>query len=1487
MNTSKNRILALSLTSAITLASSFSVKADTLEQMSFGSDLVDAAESGDVSKVEGLIYLGSSPNEKGEFDTTPLMRAAYHGNLDMVKLLIKNGANPNIQDIGGATALHIASREGQLEVVKFLTENGAKLDLADKEGNTPLMKASSTSKTEVVAALLKKGADSAKKNKFGETAVAQAKENNDEEVVASLTQAPIDAQETTVQLAEAKPVEAKKSSKLQIEVADIEPAAGTPAKAVEVAKAENIKITPVKVVEKIRVINPTKDSAAEIAAIKSAPKLDLAQIKPVAKPAKLVEEDEILALVDKAESEAKIAKVETAKTESKKEKDTTTINLAKLLTPKPEVVSENISLDMNKPTDKPKELAVMKVEKQQEIALVDDKDGYVQIPEKNSQAILQQLKKDNIVNAKDSVPSEVPAKDWLKDLKKVYATAGEGIQVASVVDYQAGEAYQVLDFGSFPNQEFAVKRAEEIKKSSPALADKIAIKVGQKKLADKTFFTVTGGVIESKDEALNICKQIISSGINCRPIETRLLTKNQFEDFKNPGISVNTPAPTAKPSDQAEAKTVENKIEIPLDSPEGKKIPDRKDVLGPAKAAEVASTPLAGTVEEKPLLKTIAEAPKKPEAKPAQVAEAKTPVIPAAPKAPEKAAEKPTPAPTKVAEVSPKITPITPVVKKSSDAPIHTSDVKVAEIKAPIVVASAAKAEEKQTPKKVEAKAETKPEVKPTPKTIELAKAPAGLPPIPAPATKQPEQKPEIKKVEVAKVEAPKPVEAKVERTNTQAPAKTFLDMPPQKTQEAKATEKTFDKIEKQQAVSISDQKNYNFQEVMKIVQSDSAPNQPKNSLTTDAKPVLPVLPKQSETIDSKTEVRIPQKPVEKASAPIQSNVGNNSPFNIAALAEANKAQLPTPPKAPVLAKAETHRDLLKTAAVSEAEQEPQDNTEIKPPKLIDTKKYVRRTDKNTAAIEASKKELADKEKKTEKDTKSTEKKSEKDSAIKEKKVEKAFEPKVIKMPESYKPTYLQAPQNVEDKKTEAPKSVAVIPKAPEAPKDAPIKLEALKVLPAPAAKQEVSIAPKAPEVTKLPEKVEAKQPEPLKIEPIKTLAAAPLAVEEAPSAPEPKTEPKILKPIAMEKSVEVAKPVTISPTVALTPKVEEKTVVSSAPKELPKMPEAQKKSVASAVSKLPPLMPMLSPSQNHAEAKILAPAPIPVAQQIEVKQHTPVEVSLKDLPKPMASSETKDDFRAPSKGLETPPQLVQAVKVEPQNIPTPAPAPIVTQAPIAAPVAAVAAPTTAQVSPIVVTSKPKVEVAAPAVVPQEAGKFEVARPIRVTSEKAPEVVAVNSNQLTSPIAPAPQPNSTFQPDYQLQSKPYLAKEYWIRAGNFNSPDHARNFWHSLLAQYAPASGYTMKTLSSVTRGGKITANIGPFYDTQSIAEFCTVIRSGGFNCEYNAAIGSQMNYSSAASSSAERYSLDSSSELRHSGAGTSYNGNIGGSGIRHSDLHR
>jgi len=120
----------------------------------------DAAKSGDLAQIQGLVVQGADVNAKTTRDETPLMVASLAGKGEVVNYLLQRGANINARSASGLTALHAAAYAGQAEIVSLLVAKGAAVnDASNRFGTTPLLMASEENHIETVRTLLGHGAD--------------------------------------------------------------------------------------------------------------------------------------------------------------------------------------------------------------------------------------------------------------------------------------------------------------------------------------------------------------------------------------------------------------------------------------------------------------------------------------------------------------------------------------------------------------------------------------------------------------------------------------------------------------------------------------------------------------------------------------------------------------------------------------------------------------------------------------------------------------------------------------------------------------------------------------------------------------------------------------------------------------------------------------------------------------------------------------------------------------------------------------------------------------------------------------------------------------------------------------------------------------------------------------------------------------------------------------------------------------------------------
>jgi len=120
-----------------------------------------ASQWNDVESATQLIRAGSDVNKSNRTGATPLQLAAINGSPEMLSVLLEAGADPNaVVSVTNDTPLMLAAKTGVAEAVEVLIEHGADVNTMETWGRTtPLMWASAEGHNEVVALLLDAGAD--------------------------------------------------------------------------------------------------------------------------------------------------------------------------------------------------------------------------------------------------------------------------------------------------------------------------------------------------------------------------------------------------------------------------------------------------------------------------------------------------------------------------------------------------------------------------------------------------------------------------------------------------------------------------------------------------------------------------------------------------------------------------------------------------------------------------------------------------------------------------------------------------------------------------------------------------------------------------------------------------------------------------------------------------------------------------------------------------------------------------------------------------------------------------------------------------------------------------------------------------------------------------------------------------------------------------------------------------------------------------------
>jgi ankyrin repeat protein len=143
--------------------------------LAFGGEIHDAAQAGDLAKVESLLKgnpdLVDSKDDQGG---TPLHHAALKGHKDVAAFLLAHKADANAKTKTGATSLHLAAVNGSKDVAELLLANKAEVDAKDTWGETPLLLAAAKGQKNVVELLLANKADVNAKDDKGHTPLGMA-----------------------------------------------------------------------------------------------------------------------------------------------------------------------------------------------------------------------------------------------------------------------------------------------------------------------------------------------------------------------------------------------------------------------------------------------------------------------------------------------------------------------------------------------------------------------------------------------------------------------------------------------------------------------------------------------------------------------------------------------------------------------------------------------------------------------------------------------------------------------------------------------------------------------------------------------------------------------------------------------------------------------------------------------------------------------------------------------------------------------------------------------------------------------------------------------------------------------------------------------------------------------------------------------------------------------------------------------------------------
>lgn len=118
-------------------------------------NIFEAAEKGDINKINELMRQGIDINAANEHGWTALQHAVARQQLTAVEMLLKLGANPNIcLNKLNNTAIHTAVMAKNLTIIQALLKAGADVSACNINRETPLHIAAGNDDGEIVKAIL-------------------------------------------------------------------------------------------------------------------------------------------------------------------------------------------------------------------------------------------------------------------------------------------------------------------------------------------------------------------------------------------------------------------------------------------------------------------------------------------------------------------------------------------------------------------------------------------------------------------------------------------------------------------------------------------------------------------------------------------------------------------------------------------------------------------------------------------------------------------------------------------------------------------------------------------------------------------------------------------------------------------------------------------------------------------------------------------------------------------------------------------------------------------------------------------------------------------------------------------------------------------------------------------------------------------------------------------------------------------------------------
>ncbi|KAF0698760.1 Aste57867_10618 [Aphanomyces stellatus] len=134
------------------------------------ADLMQAVLDANYSDVATLLASGHSPNQRDDFNRSPLHLASDIGDADMLALLCESMGDIEARDAKGNTPLHIACFRGHVGCVKFLVESAADVVVVNTDGDSVVHASASSGSLPCLRLVVEYGATPSGRNKMGETA---------------------------------------------------------------------------------------------------------------------------------------------------------------------------------------------------------------------------------------------------------------------------------------------------------------------------------------------------------------------------------------------------------------------------------------------------------------------------------------------------------------------------------------------------------------------------------------------------------------------------------------------------------------------------------------------------------------------------------------------------------------------------------------------------------------------------------------------------------------------------------------------------------------------------------------------------------------------------------------------------------------------------------------------------------------------------------------------------------------------------------------------------------------------------------------------------------------------------------------------------------------------------------------------------------------------------------------------------------------------